>query len=211
MTSPKSSHRLAVSAIMLAASSGAASAGSLSEPTMNPSPAPVEMTQTMPVTDSWTGGYIGGSIGYAKLQGSFKDTNLFPSDLDGAAYGVFAGYNYDLGALVLGGELQYEATNLEEANGGLNLDGIARLKVRLGYDAGAFMPFISGGLAQANVSDSSLAGNGDGAFAGLGVDYRVGQNYVVGAEVSHNRFNDFQADNVDFKATTASLRVSFAF
>ena len=186
-------------------------AGSLSEPVVEMAPAPVESAMPPPVTSDWTGAYIGGSLGYAKIDGSFNGADLFAGTPDGASYGLHAGYNRDFGRFVLGGELQYEKTDVQEGTSFLKFDSIARAKVRVGYDAGKFMPYLTTGVAQASVSNSSFAGDDTGAFAGFGLDYKYGEKFIAGAEVLQNQFEDFGGSGVDLDATTAALRLSFSF
>lgn len=199
------------SAIVFCSFLSPAYAGSLSEPVMAMAPAPVASAMPAPVTSDWTGSYIGGSLGYAKIDGSFNGADLFSGTPDGASYGVHAGYNRDFGRFVAGGELQYDATDVQEGSSFLKFDSIARAKVRVGYDAGVFMPYVTTGVAKASISNSSFAGDDTGAFAGLGVDYRYGQKFIVGAEILQNQFDDFDGSGVDLDATTAALRLSFRF
>ena len=187
-------------------------AGSLAEPIVAPAPAPVAIMPAQATSASdWTGGYVGGSLGYAQIAGSFNGADLFAGSPDGAAYGIHAGYNRDFGTVVVGGELQYEMTNVKEGASFLEFDSIARAKVRVGYDAGQFMPYVTTGVARASVSNSSFAGEDTGTFAGLGVDYRYTPSLTVGAEVLQNNFDDFNGTGVDLDATTAALRLSFNF
>ncbi|SHF98646.1 Opacity protein [Loktanella atrilutea] len=189
----------------------ATAAGSIAEPVMEDVPAPLAQTATPPASSGWTGGYIGGSLGHTSIDGTFNGADLFAGSPDGGSFGVHAGYNRGFGQFVLGGELQYEVMDVQEGSSFLEFDSIARAKVRFGYDAGRFMPYVTTGVAQASVSNSSFAGDDSGAFAGLGVDYKYGQKLIVGAEVLQNKFDDFDGTGVDLEATTAALRLSFSF
>jgi outer membrane immunogenic protein len=188
-----------------------ASAGSLAEPIMAVEPTPIGAAQVTLQTSGWTGAYIGGSLGYTLFDGSTNGANLFGGSLDGASYGAHAGYNHGFGKVVVGGELQYEATDVQEGSSFLELDSFARAKVRVGYDFGKFLPYATAGVASAKVSSSSFAGTDTGALIGLGVDYQVGQNLILGAEVIKNQFGNFEDSNVDLEATNAALRLSFRF
>ena len=83
--------------------------------------------------------------------------------------------------------------------------------MRVGYDFGKFLPYATAGVASAKVSSSSFAGTDTGALIGLGVDYQVGENLILGAEVIKNQFDNFEDSNVDLEATDAALRLSFRF
>ena len=190
----------ATSALGLAAP---AFAGGMEQPVMESVPAaPVVMAAPAPMAGDWTGFYAGGSLSYGQTETDGLD------DEDGAFYGAHAGYMYDLGRVVVGGELEIEGSDV--SFGGADLDNVQRLKLRAGYDAGSFMPYVTAGVARANVS-GDLDGEADGQFAGLGVDYRMGQSFVVGAEVLRSQYDDVADTDVDVDATTVGLRASFQF
>ncbi len=200
---------MTLSAATLLATGTAAFAGGMAEPVMTPAPtvvaAPVAVA---PMSADWSGFYAGASLGYGQVSAS---DNLFNGEEpDGALYGLHAGYNYDFGRFVLGGELEYQGTDIQDDASGIDLDAVARAKVRAGYDAGNFMPYLTAGYAQAYTGGALDADDG-GAFYGVGVDYQFGQNFVIGAEVLQHQFDDFDGTGVDLDATTASLRVSYKF
>lgn len=185
-------------------------AGNLSEPVVETAPAPVAMTPA-PVSfgSDWTGFYAGGSLGYA---GVTDDDDVFASDFEGLTYGVHAGYDYDFGSFVLGGELEISGFDLSDSNTGTDVDSVTRLKLRAGYDAGNFLPYIAAGAAQLNTSSGVLGSESDtGYFYGAGVDYRLGNGMRVGAEVLQHEFDDYAGSGIDADALTGNLRVSFEF
>ncbi len=201
--------RTSMFAAPLALVAGMASAGGLSEPVMTEAPAPV-MVAPAPVmrgTD-WTGFYAGGQLGYGRVS---SDTITDSDDPTGALYGVHAGYNYDFGSLVLGGELDYDATNISADAPPLDIDSVARAKVKLGYDAGQFMPYFTAGVARLETS-VTLDGSTDGSFAGLGLSYLMSDQFILGGEVLQHQFEDVaDSAGVDADATTLTLRASFKF
>ncbi|MEM8538794.1 MAG: outer membrane beta-barrel protein, partial [Pseudomonadota bacterium] len=143
-----------------------AGAGGLSEPVAPPppAPAPIVPAPVAPGVD-WTGFYAGGQLGYGRLDSSSIEDS---DDPDGALYGVHAGYNYDFGNLVLGGEVDYDLTNIEVDTPSSDVDSVARAKVKLGYDAGLLLPYATAGVARVETTDD-LDGDTDGSFFGLGV------------------------------------------
>ena len=196
----------ALVAMGLVAIAGAAKAGGLNEPVAVVAPAPVTVAPAPVATGAnWTGFYAGANLGYGQL-----DADGFDEDTEGATYGLHAGYLYDLGSLVVGAEVEYDATDITDEATGIDLDSVARLKGRVGYDAGAFLPYLTAGVAQATTS-GALEAEDNGYFAGLGVDYQVTQNIRVGAEVLQHQFEDFDGTGTDIDATTASVRVGFTF
>ncbi|MEJ8560396.1 outer membrane beta-barrel protein [Yoonia sp. GPGPB17] len=201
--------RTSMLAAPLALATGMASAGGISEPIAAPAPAPAPIAAApVAVGNDWTGFYAGGQLGFGRLD---SDAILDDDDPEGAIYGVHAGYNYDFGSIVLGGEIDYDLTNIEVDDPSSEVDSIARAKAKLGYDAGQFMPYITAGVARVETTDA-LDGDTDGSFAGLGVSYMMNDAIILGGEVLQHQFEDFaDSDGVDVDATTLSLRASFKF
>lgn len=171
-------------------------------------PVPPPVTTYAPAND-WTGFYGGVQLGYGRIDDQ-TDPEVFGDEFNGATYGAHIGYLHDFGRVVVGGELDFEGTNLEDEATGLKVDSLARAKLRLGFDAGRVLPYVTGGVVQA--STSGFADLDDtGGFVGLGVDYQATDRMRVGAEVLQHRFEDFDDTGIDFDATTFSARASFNF
>ncbi|KIN61303.1 Outer membrane protein [Sulfitobacter noctilucae] len=178
---------------------GAVYAGSLADPVVE---TPVIEPAPMVVSGDWTGFYTGLQLGYADVDG--------PDDLDGdnGSYGFHAGYDYDFGDWVVGGEVDYDKTDVELNDGLAELESVARLKLKGGYDLGNTLVYATAGYAAAEVSGDSE----DGAFAGVGVSYKISDRYMVGAEVLHHQFNDIgDVSGADVDATTFNVRGSLRF
>lgn len=199
----------------------AASAGGLAPTVETVAPTPVAPAPMM-APSSWTGFYAGGQLGYADLD--IEDDEDFTGDLDfaGATYGVHVGYMQALGSVVLGAEFDYDLTSIEESISDLDdgvtfdVDSIMRLKLRLGYDAGNFLPYITGGVVRANVTVDGFGMSeefeADGDFFGLGVAYRYSNSILIGAEVLQHTFDDGDLEaGESFDATSATARVSYKF
>ncbi len=201
--------RTSMLAAPLAFATGMASAGGMSEPIAAPAPAPIPVAPApVAIGTDWTGFYAGGQLGYGQLD---SDAITDSDDPSGAIYGVHAGYNYDLGSIVLGGELDFDLTSIEADAPATEVDSVARAKAKLGYDAGLFMPYVTAGVARVDTTDA-LDGQTDGGFAGLGLSYLLSDTVIVGGEVLQHQFEDFaDNDGVDVDATTLSLRASFRF
>ncbi len=193
-------------ALPLTAIAGYASAGGLAEPVVAPTPAPVPVAAPVPTGRDWTGFYAGGSLGYGQLD--VPDTT---GDFEGVTFGGHAGYNYDLGNIVIGGELEFTGTNDFTLDGGdLELDQVLRAKVRAGYDAGVYLPYLTAGYAEATVGSDGGDLEGDGYFYGVGLDYALSDTITVGGEVLRHEFEDFDGAG-DVTADTFGLRVSYNF
>jgi outer membrane immunogenic protein len=180
----------------------------------------------------WTGGYVGGRLGYAVNLDDNDESILFDTDLDGnfgdtvntslavdafspgfcsgspesavAAdgcnkddkgidYGIFAGYDYDFGAIVVGGLVEYGMSDVEDAVTAFSttpasytfnrkLKGTFGLRGRVGIDAGGFMPYVTAGIVRAKIRSSFSTSNGVNAFALNDRSYRE-SGYRLGGGV----------------------------
>lgn len=148
----------------------------------------------------WTGGYAGVQLGYGDVSGTGG------ADGDDFLYGVHVGYRYDFGTFVLGGELDYDFTDID-LNGAADVDSVARLKVQAGYDFGRTLGYFTAGVADV---DTSL-GSENGEFYGIGFAYQINERYTVGAELLEHNFDDISGTGVDADATTLTVRGSIQF
>lgn len=188
---------------------GSVAAGGLDQPVFTPAPAPMPTMAPVPTGGDWTGFYVGGSLGYADVG---DDAATFGDQFDGLTYGVHAGYDYDFGTFVLGGELELSGFDVVDNNTATEIDSVTRLKVRAGYDAGAFLPYATAGVAQLNTSGAPLGDvDDDGIFYGLGVDYQMSNGLRVGGEVLQHEFDDYAGSGINADALTAGVRVAFQF
>lgn len=176
-------------------------------------PAPVVPVAPMPMVDlGWTGFYAGGQIGAGQFDTESDDDGFDGLEGSGGLFGVHAGYLYDFGTLVLGGELDYDATSFEfDDDEDSEIDSVARLKALFGYDAGAFMPYLTAGVASASADVDGDDLSDSGSFYGLGAKYAVSDNVLIGGEYLTHQFDDFDDQDVDIDVDTLSLRVSYKF
>jgi opacity protein-like surface antigen len=204
--------RFIVLSALLAGTAGPAFAGALDRAAPDlvaPAPPPVAAMPRASGGGGWTGLYGGVQLGYGTIDDR-TDPATLGDEFDGATYGAHVGYLHEFGRVVVGGEFDLEGTNLEDGATGLEVDRLARAKLRLGYDAGRLLPYVTAGVVQATTG--GLAELQDtGGVAGLGMDFQATDTMRVGAEVLHHRFEDFDDSGIDFDATTLSARVSFGF
>ncbi|UWR66313.1 porin family protein [Phaeobacter inhibens] len=192
--------RIVSMAAIAAALSTPAFAGNLEEPVVAPAPAAPPVVVANDGGD-WTGAYIGGQIGQLDA-----DTSNGLSG-DDVSYGVHAGYNYDFGRFVLGGEIDYDATDVDLGGGAATVDSVMRGKVKAGYDFGPVLAYVTGGVAQVDTS----VGDETGEFYGIGVAYRLTDQWTVGGEVLEHDFDNLGSSGISADATTVSLRASYQF
>lgn len=188
---------------MTAALAAPALAGNLEEPIVEE-----VVTTPAPVVNygaDWSGFYTGLSFGTGS---GTSETAGGDTDFDiNNNIGAQAGYLWDNGSLVYGGELAYNSLNLE-ANGTEDDGDVLALKGRLGYDAGSFLPYATAGYANLNSNGES----GDGYVLGAGLEYAATENIRLRGEYLNHQFDDFgDTAGTDVKADTFSLGLNYAF
>ncbi len=203
--------RLTVSAVALAIASPAFATGFVTPP------APPAI---VPVEQDWTGAYIGVQIeGFDRFD-SFQFDNAVDG-YEGTFSGLFAGYRFDLGDIVIGAEVDYVTGSLDRTfvapgviiigPGDIDVE-ITRIGGEIGYDLGDILIYGTAGTAQLQLTNFAASFEGSGMFYGFGVDYRVSDRVMVGAEVLQNTFDDFEvAPGLEYEVTTFGLNVAFTF
>ena len=169
-------------------------------------PAPILLDPAPPIrfgTD-FTSPSVGLQLGYADL--STTGPALAGDDV---LLGLRAYYDYDFGTFILGGGLQYDATNLD-IGGVATLDSVTRLGLRAGVDLTDDWVYGTAGWAQARTSGGGV-GTGDGWFAGVGYEMLLSETMSLGAEVLYHEFGDFDLAGIEAQATTAAVSVNFRF
>lgn len=175
-------------------------------------------TSTAAVAGEWTGWYAGAQLGYS--YGEFDlDSVTSPDsfDTDGVVGGVTGGYMRDYGLWVAGVELQYDFADLSysEESGSGSFDGIARVKARFGRDFGRGLGYVSAGVVYTNFDGedglTDLSFDDPGYSVGVGYDYQVTENWVVGGEYQFHQFNDFGEDGNDVSFNTLHVRALYRF
>lgn len=208
--------------------SGAALASDL------PSKKYLPMAPALPQLYNWTGFYVGGQVGYSwgsDRLGEFLTAGRTPLgvnfDYSPSSFvaGGHAGFNYQMGQIVVGVEGDVEAMN---ARGGFNdpplvrspfdpgglvrvqQDWQASVRARIGYAFDRFMVYGTAGAAFTKFEHTyfnPLAGFGEsGKFSrtgwtvGGGVNYAMTNNLILGVDY---RYTDY--GNFDYTARSAFL------
>ena len=159
---------------------------------------------------NWEGMYLGVFGGYS--WGSFTDEEFgyyFPDDkldVDGFHLGVAAGANFYLSDSVIAGVVgdlawSNQTGSLSDYNSEGTINWFGSVRGKLGYDAGAYMPYLTAGLAFANGTffQTSLGPNTDtqthvGWTAGAGVAIAVTDSMSI--DLSY-RYADYGSRDYD--------------
>jgi len=191
----------------------------------------IQPAAPLPPVFTWTGFYVGAQAGWAQTRteltagaaiASGASAASLPSlNRNGAAVGLLAGYNYQIGQLVIGGEIdgsalitgkqRFTALTGDFITAHTNWVGSARL--RLGYAFDRFMIYATGGLALA-APKSTVTGTGYsfgagdstriGWTLGAGAEYAFTNNWIAGLEY---RYSQFEEDTYTYPAGVGGLGI----
>jgi outer membrane immunogenic protein len=203
----------------------------------------------------WSGFYVGGELGgiWDRASGSFAfpPPATYTNRASTGIGGGFIGYQYQWNQAVLGIEADVvglfnqdlgrsACTPVTGCIAGLtvgNRMGGALWSVgpRLGWAAGQWMPYVTGGYAGTRVSNTSFAAGGavteqfsqnrSGWYVGAGVDWAFNPNWIVGVEYRHYDFGTSRsvpigvggapvpgdATDLSLRSDSVAARVSYKF
>ena len=176
---------------------------------------------------SWTGFYVGGELGWIGTNPEYTAGAVLlgtpfvvsaATGKDGMSYGVLAGYNYQVGNVVLGiegdfegwtvGKIRYTAITGDFLTAHSKWGGSVR--GRLGYAADRVLVYISGGAAfvstETSIPTTGISIGGDdtrvGWTVGAGLDYAFTNNWFTGFEY---RYSQFQSTSFIYPSPVLTL------
>lgn len=160
----------------------------------------------------WDGAYIGGFIGYGWGTATDETGNLgLPGDeldLSGWLIGANLGANFTVTqGFVLGavGDIAWSGINGYDAGTDVDYDinWIGSLRGRAGFDAGAFMPYLTAGLAFAGATANDSGDESTqvhfGWTAGAGVEVAATEQISVDLQY---RYSDYGSATYDLSPDT---------
>lgn len=182
---------------------------------------------------NWSGLYIGGHAGIASgnMQGEVVDEPELNADvgMNGALYGIHAGYNHQMGSTVIGIEGSYSGSTLHGSTTCVlfltcssDIDGLATIAGRLGYAMDKSLVYVKGGVAWADVSvDVDILGfplvnsseSHTGWVAGIGFEHAISESVSARVEYQHVNLNTVEHSlepagiPADVEATINSVNV----
>ncbi|AMY68119.1 outer membrane protein [Frigidibacter mobilis] len=188
-------------------------AGGLTEPVYEA--APVYAPAPVAAPSNWAGGYAGVFLGYADDDVDITDdAGLSPDSQPnptGGLVGLTGGYNFQSGNWVYGVEADIAKANLSD-NGSFDLstdeydveiNSMATLRGRIGYDMGRWMPYATVGFAAADADYAFESGGTTvyddnntmtGYSAGFGAEYAINDNWSAKGEYLYTNLEGrFQA------------------
>ncbi len=157
----------------------------------------------LPVDAPWDGAYGG-------LVGGLQSGEITPGafTFDETTYGVLAGYNLQMGDVVVGGELAAQIGEIDFPPS-YDIDMLVDAKVRLGYSFGDALIFASGGYSTFGSTDFGFAANGWNA--GAGIDYAVTERFFVGGEYVYRNLENTAPGGFDYSSHGGQFRAGIKF
>ncbi len=147
----------------------------------------------------WTGFYIGANLGAV-----WPDSNDVDITNDATLIGGgHLGYNWQSPRNVVVGI----EGDVDFADG---IDYLATVRGRLGYAFGRTLLYGTGGAAFIGVSDNNFDGDNTGWVAGGGLEYKLRDNWSVGAEGLYYSFAGGDISD-DLNLWTARARLTYHF
>jgi len=137
----------------------------------------------------WDGAYGGVTLGWAASENNYNFNDTYdegPYKLEGSVAGLFAGYNVQPGALVYGVEISANFGDVRGLPSGYDnqeYDSIIDLKGRVGYPSGPALFYAALGYSSSRFAEDGRPNETLGGLGfGIGVDYKIGSRYFIGAE-----------------------------
>lgn len=180
---------------------GAAFAGGYTQPVVE-APVAVAPAPVVAEVPNWTGFYVGGNVGYGKPGGALSH--------DGAIGGLNAGYLWDQGSYVLGGELGYNWADMGKDETG-KLKSTTDLKFIAGVPYGSWLPYATVGASQVKATIANADYSDTVPMIGVGVKYAIDNNWSVGSELNYRHVGNFDGREQKLDFTTITAGVNYRF
>ncbi|OEO27946.1 hypothetical protein VW23_006995 [Devosia insulae DS-56] len=168
-----------------------------------------------PAGGNWDGVFVGAFAGYG--WGTLTTEDGYLGDVAGTEYdatgwqvGVAAGVNFTVSEAIVAGlvaDIAWSDLGGDFVGGDLesNTDWQGSLRGRIGFDGGAFLPYVTGGLAFANNTLTDNAGVFEDTQTHIGWTLGAGVEFAVADNVSLDlqyRYSDFGSKTYDLAAPT---------
>ena len=196
---------------ILLGSASAAMAG----PVEVPPPPPPVYVEPERCTLAFDCFYIGLEIGHSKVTGFGHEDGDPPEDFDidaSTVFGAFAGYNFQNGSMIYGGEVRYLHLDIDDPVTGFTMDSVLDLRARLGTALGE--NFMLYGAVGFSTADATGAANIDmtGFNFGVGAEYNISESFFLGLDLTGRQLEGSTA-GFDYEAdvNTLTLRAGLRF
>jgi outer membrane immunogenic protein len=182
---------------------------------------------------NWSGFYVGLNAGYDRSRSDWTYTNNLNTTghvMNGGVAGVHAGFQRQMGRVVVGIEGDVDAAMLDGKSSCPNsaytcstqVSGLESLRGRLGFASGRWLAYGTGGVAfeqikhhaaDPTVPINNVTANGKslhGWVAGAGLEVMLAPNASLGLEYLHYDFSKQNLDLINDQTGVADGNVDFA-
>ena len=165
-----------------------------------------EMAGVVEVESDWEGPFVGVFGGYASGELTSDIGEVDGIGLSGWMLGVTAGANFALTeGVIIGvvGDIAWNDIGADDFDYTSGYNG--SLRGRLGFDGGAFMPYLTAGLAFAGGEYEDISNTHFGWTVGAGLEVAVAQDLSLDLQY---RYTDYAAEDYVFEAGATSHAVT---
>ncbi|MGN6488715.1 MAG: outer membrane protein [Devosia sp.] len=210
-------NRITITLLAGVATLGFASASQAADLIVNTAPVVAPVVST---GGNWDGAYIGAFAGYG--WGTLSDETDTPFlglpddelDVNGWKVGIAAGADFTVSEAIVAGivaDIAWDNASGEDTTAGFTYDvnWSGSVRGRLGFDGGAFLPYVTAGLAFANATADDGTETADathiGWTAGAGVEFAVADNVSLDLQY---RFTDYGTQTYALTGGDADLSLT---
>lgn len=163
----------------------------------------------------WTGFYAGGQLELASVDID-STAGVALNEGNGLMIGAMGGYRFDLGNVVMGalGSVQFGNVGVSPlvaaATPDPTLDALFRAGIEIGYDFGPVL--VTGGVGQtfAVMTNASNRRQSEfGSYFGLGADYMLTDDIMIGADITRTNLDNFSG--ADVSVTSFGIGAAYRF
>ncbi|MCA2011368.1 outer membrane protein [Pararhodobacter sp. CCB-MM2] len=187
-----------------------------------PAPYVAPVTVAPVATYDWTGAYAGAGVTYGRMGMDTNGGALDYPDATGWGGSVIAGYNWQQGNMVYGGEVALDFSNRDGSNdcgiAGQSCDSFAdhqaSIRGRVGYAMDRSLMFMTVGYGSDSRSVRTSVAGGDGArftgpMLGVGYEQAVGNgDWTMRGDLEHYFYGDEDLNGVTTDGDSSLVRFS---
>jgi outer membrane immunogenic protein len=209
-------NRITLTLLAGVATLGFASATQAADLIVDTAPAPIVDSGVVSTGGNWDGAYIGAFAGYG--WGTLSDENVAPLladdvDVNGWKVGIVAGADFTVSEAIVAGiaaDIAWDNASGDDGAGvSYDTNWSGSVRGRLGFDGGAFLPYVTAGLAFANGSVEDGVDSADathiGWTAGAGVEFAVADNVSLDLQY---RYSDYGTQTYDLGGVDTDLSLT---
>ena len=187
-------------------------------------------------TYNWAGPYLGAQAGYtvsSQITGTLSSYSAYLPEAKGGFGGIYGGYNFQSGAVVYGGELDFALANVEDTKSYVSGTTSAKFKtsqswvgsarLRLGYAFNNILLFTTAGLATSDgkisvaIASPTLNSSGSatkdllGLAIGGGLEYGISNNLTTKLEYRYTTYQTVSVGTGKIGFDTHDVRAGVAY